>query len=288
MLDAKLLDFNYDFLKEIESKLRMISTDIKMIAINRLNPGQYTVRYADVPSIKSQNNSIFQVNGDPKDCQVGDCVQIENVLITNQNFSFPNQFHIRNITGTMQIVEKVRFDRVRDKFYIEEIQRFKQLLISVFTNYIRDFNELKAIIDACYVDACYVDKYYNCPDIDIESPDAIIPFDISIEAGPYRFYAPRSSNNIVTVGLTGATATPGYDKLIWEATSYTGGSTFSVTDLLTFATGSTSIIGPTITTLTDGVFILTLSAVYPWGVTTIDSRTYERLAPRIGKRILFP
>lgn len=287
MLDAKLLDFNYKFLNNLESQRRLTPSNIKMIAFNRLTPGQYTVRYSATSDIKTINSTIFDTLGDPKKCQVGDRVQIENLLLTNQNLPFPNQFSIYNVTGEIRIIDKVRFDLIKNQFYLDEIERFKKLLQSIFSDYVTNFNAYKAELDACYVDPCYVDPYYNCPDIDIPGESIgthgaiqVTPFDVSVEAGPDLFYEPYYSSDSVVTGLTGATATEGYSKLVWTVTGYTGGATYSISEIIGFESGSQNVIGPTILSVVDGTYSITLSAVYPWGLTATDTRIYERKSPR--------
>lgn len=190
MLDARILEFNYLFLKSLELKRNLISSQIRLIAIkdgpadiNKGIGGTYTKQYTDLNSLVS-SNTILSLSTGEKECQYGDSTIIENVYISNQNLPFPNSFHLYNISsGSIRIVDDVQLNKYNDEFYLSEIERFKTLLIEIFTGYRLAWIEFKKYIDECYVKSCYVDPNYDCGDFD--DPTVVLKLsDLFIDAGP--------------------------------------------------------------------------------------------------------
>jgi hypothetical protein len=164
--DINIVVFNYNFLKELQRERDLLASDIKFKFKGFKQPNTYTSLYRNLDSITTTHPAAT-LPAKARKCMYGDYSEIEELLITNNNFPFYNEFHVYNITGTIRIVEKVRLNDLNDNFYTEEIKRYKTLLTRVFTQYIKDWNAYKKDMDECYVQSCYVDDYYNCNDDDL-------------------------------------------------------------------------------------------------------------------------
>ena len=191
MLDARILEFNYKFLQDLERRRKLTTSQIRLISITRgdpkINQGigkTYTNQYSTLNSIKS-SNPVLDLSKIEKSCQFGDYSIIENIYITNDVLPFPNSFHIYNITGVIRVVEDVQLNEYNDSFYLSEIKRFKSTLIQIFSDYIKSWNLFKKFIDECYVEYCYVDPNYDCGPDEPEKPTSTFIYpDLFIDAGP--------------------------------------------------------------------------------------------------------
>jgi hypothetical protein len=181
--DINLLVFNHDFIKGLQRERNILASDIKLKFKGFDTPKTYTSLYRDLGSMVKYHPQM-SLSSEARKCLSGDCSEIEEILITNKNFPFYNEFHVYNITGTIRIVDKVRLNELNNDFYTAEIQRYKKMLIKVFSNYRLKWAAYKAKVDECYVQSCYVDDYYNCG---IEIPRTTEKFvypDLFIDAGP--------------------------------------------------------------------------------------------------------
>lgn len=265
--DINLLVFNHDFIKGLQRERNILASDIKLKFKGFNTPKTYTSLYRDLGSMVKYHPQM-SLSSDARKCLSGDCSEIEEILITNNNFPFYNEFHVYNITGTIRIVDKVRLNELNNDFYTEEIQRYKKMLIKVFSNYRLDWAAYKAKVDECYVQSCYVDDYYNCGDSQSKvSVDIFYP-DLSIDAGENISKNITNGVSIPFAQTIGATHTA-FEGATLKWTSSNPDVLFDddtslITDisLVDYTLGGASFLFST----------LTLTVIYPWGPVLIDSR----------------
>tara|TARA_Y100000385_G_scaffold282453_1_gene336915 strand:+ start:1227 stop:2345 length:1119 start_codon:yes stop_codon:yes gene_type:complete len=233
MLDLRILQFNYKFLLDLESKRKVKCSSIRLKSEKRINPfedrgvgGVYSKSFKTTSSLlKSYPSICCGLEG----CEYGDVNLIENIYVENLTLPFPNRFKIYNISGSISIVDDFQLNGYNDEFYKSEIARFKQLMLEVFKDYYVSYLMFKKHIDDCYVDACYVDKNYNCGPEELRRrklADAQLS-DVFIEAGPDVYiYWPTDfvlrtfalNTDSFTPLLPGPTAQSGSSSIRWTAT----------------------------------------------------------------------
>lgn len=274
MLDLRILDFNYKFLRDLELKRKIKCSSIKVLATKRIDPrqtrglgGSYSKTFSSVSNIQS-TYPIISTN--LKNCEYGDSNVIENIYIENLSLPFPNLFKIYNISGNVSIVEDFQLNRYNDSFYKSEIERFKSLILEVFRDYLKSYLSFKKYIDDCYVDDCYVDTNYNCPDNEESYKSNIIYPDLSIDAGTNLVYNRSTGPNYNTTGATyvyfdGAQISW---NISWQMGTYDGDASIidpTVIDPVIFEQNPP--VGSEIS-----FYLLTLTVTYPWGPVLTDSK----------------
>ena len=290
-VDINLIEFNQSFLKKLQSDRNVSVSDIKLKFKGFLKPSTYTKLYRVLDSITNTHPDI-KLSSQQKKCLYGDISQIEEVVITNKNFPFFNEFHVYNITGTIRIVDKVRFNGLNKNFYIDEIQRYKKLLISVFTKYISSWTEYKKRMDEYYVVGCYVDKYYNGPD-DITqdfTQDSVTYPDLFIDAGPdlsvsrsTKQRGPLAPEDSADFDITGATnAYFNGATYLWEIGPRPGLPPILSSSDAIIVPGTENQLEPKVRELGSPAaplssnffqsYQLTLTVTYPWGPVISDKR----------------
>ena len=184
-VDINLILYNHNFIKNLEQTRNIQTRDIKLKFVGFKKPNTYTSLYRELSSMSSRHPDI-RLSDAKRKCLFGDCSEIEEILVTNKNFPFYNEFHLYNISGTIRVVDKVRLNELNNNFYIKEIQRYKKMLIQVFTDYKKGWTDYKTGIDECYVQSCYVDPYYDCGPVAVQRAvtDEFIYPDLFIDAGP--------------------------------------------------------------------------------------------------------
>jgi hypothetical protein len=265
--DINLIVFNYNFLKSLHRERNILSSDIKLKFKGFDTPKTYTSLYHDLGSMIKYHPQM-SLSATARKCLSGDSSEIEELLITNNNFPFYNEFHVYNITGTIRIVEKVRLNELNNDFYTSEIQRYKKMIEKIFSNYLIVRAEYKARIDECYVQSCYVDNYYNCGDPQSKVVDDTFYPDLSIDAGPGIFQDITLGPNIPFAYTVGATHTTFEGATLkWTSSSpdvLFDDDTLLITNisLADYTLGGSSSLTST----------LTLTVTYPWGPILIDTR----------------
>jgi len=113
--DINILVYNHDFLSDLQRDRNVIVSDIKLKFKSIDRPMTYSNRYRTL-------NSMFDIHPNmsltsrARLCMSGDFSEVEELLITNNNFTFYNEFRIYNISGDIRIVEKVRLNQLNNDF----------------------------------------------------------------------------------------------------------------------------------------------------------------------------
>jgi len=287
--DINIVKFNQDFLLSLKRKQNFSSKNIKLKFTRYIKGEKYTETIASVEGMSSRYPDVL-LSKNARKCMYGDLSLIAEVLITNNNLPFFNEFKLSDIDGTIRISDRVRYNGLNKSFYSEEIERFKKQLISIFKKYISDLKATVDLMNECYVNACYVDKHYNCKnDKALSTPTVIYPDIDPVEAG---VYAGPGSNWLgwpaagklylsdFPLNLTGATHTgfPG-TTVLWTITDATPPYPLNLQNDKLIISNSRSLT-PTLSlngSLTGNAIIsqyaymhITLTVTYPWGLTLSD------------------
>ena len=307
MLDLRILQFNYKFLLDLESKRKVKCSSIRLKSEKRVNPfqdggvgGVYSKSFKTTASLlKSYPSICCGLEG----CEYGDVNLIENIYVENLTLPFPNRFKIYNISGSISIVDDFQLNGYNDEFYKSEIARFKQLMLEVFKDYYVSYLMFKKHIDDCYVDACYVDKNYNCGPEELRRLKLanVQLSDVFIEAGPDVYIIWPTGFTLRTFALDtdsldpplpGPTAQSQSSSIRWTATYDTDLSPDTNTSKSILIEDPTQLYPilvrePVERNETDKPVInLTLTITWPWITLTDTRKVYIRYfnAPNFEKK----
>ena len=287
--DINIVKFNQDFLLSLKRKQNFSSKNIKLKFTRYIKGEKYTETIASVEGISSRYPDVL-LSKKARECMYGDLSSITEVLITNNNLPFFNEFKLSDIDGTLRISDRVRYNGLNKSFYSEEIERFKKQLISIFKKYIINLKATVDLMNACYVNACYVDNNYNCENTEALSSPAILYPDIDaveagVHAGPgdnwigFPTGAPLYISDF-PLNITGATYTgfPG-TTVLWTITDATPPYPLNLQNDKLIISNSRSLT-PTLSLngpLSGNTIInsyaymhITLTVTYPWGLTLSD------------------
>ncbi len=159
-MDGLLLKISYDFLNLLEKRgLGTSGIRIKLLPRESSLPFSTFKSSANFAEFTKEYGSIIFDRRFL--CSAGDFPVIENIILTNKNLTFENQFLWYNITDQRKLIRKIRYDEQRKDIYEREIQRYLDLMYKDFDTYTANVNaaikeRLNKYVDPCYVDAGYI------------------------------------------------------------------------------------------------------------------------------------
>ncbi len=167
-MDGLLLRITYDFLNLLERKgLTSTSIRVKFLSRDSKLRGNRYKSYKDLKTFADDNREILFSRRFL--CSAGEFPVIENVVLTNQNLNFKNNFRWYNITQSRKLIKEVQYDSNRKDIYEREVQRYLDLMNQSIDEYIKNLSSsIKIRLDS-YVDPCYVDAGYVSPNSDPNS-----------------------------------------------------------------------------------------------------------------------
>ena len=161
-MDGLLVKINYDFLKELENRgLKVSGIRVKFLSRDTNRSGVLYKTYSDFNSYVNDNSVNSILNDRRYLCSSGPFPVVENITIDNKNLGFSNRFAWYNITDKRTYVKTVSYDINKKTIYEALIQKYIDLMYSLFDTYTKNVNvaiqtRLNSYLDPCYVDAGYV------------------------------------------------------------------------------------------------------------------------------------
>lgn len=163
-MDGLLVKINYEFLKELENRgLKTSSIRVKFLSRDTQGNGVLYKTYSDFVSF-CNDNAIKSLLADRRYlCSSGPFPVVENITINNKNLTFDNRFAWYNITNSRKYTKTITYDMNKKAIYEAQIQKYIDLMYSLFDTYtINVNNAIKVRLDS-YLDPCYVDAGYVSP-----------------------------------------------------------------------------------------------------------------------------
>jgi hypothetical protein len=151
----------YDLLKDLNSR-GLVTTDIRIRYQARNTKASGRTSFTSFVNFQDFENRLGYIINDRRFlCSAGRFPIIENIKITNTNLNFANSYRWYNITGSRNLVKEIKYDSLRSPNYETEIQRYLDLMNSLFDTYVSNTKlsideRLNSYVDPCYVDAGYV------------------------------------------------------------------------------------------------------------------------------------
>jgi hypothetical protein len=159
-VDGLLLKIAYDFLNLMERR-GLATSNIRIKFLPREKSLGFSV-YKNSENFIGFKESYGPIIFDRRFlCSSGDFPVIENIILTNKNLNFENQYFWYNITDQRKLTKKIRYDEQRKDIYEREIKRYLDLMYKEFDIYTKNVNNaikerLNKYVDPCYVDAGYI------------------------------------------------------------------------------------------------------------------------------------
>ena len=161
-MDGLLLKISYDFLNLLER--RGLATSSIRIKFLPKDPSLRFSVYRNSADFADFKNTYGPIIFNRKYlCSSGEFPVIENLVLTNKNLNFDNQFFWYNITNQRKLLKKIKYDEQRKDIYEREIQRYIDFMYKAFDEYTKNVNKAIAERMNKYVDPCYVDAGYIAP-----------------------------------------------------------------------------------------------------------------------------
>jgi hypothetical protein len=96
-------------------------------------------------------------------CSAGTFPVLDNVVVTNTNFPFKNEYSWTNITNSRNLVKSIESNNQFFAQYQIDTERYVELMLELFDGYIANVNSAINARLSAYVDPCYVDDGYVSP-----------------------------------------------------------------------------------------------------------------------------
>ena len=156
-IDGLLLTFNAKFLSNLEGEKYVLS---QMRFKFQSNIGLAPM-YRSFSTIAEFRNFYSNLLNDPNvNCLTGRFPILESIKLANNKLTFSNSYYARVITSGVRVQTDYKLDNYRDTSYKRQVELYKKYLLTKFTNYMIDINNLISFRKNLHIESCWIDPDY--------------------------------------------------------------------------------------------------------------------------------
>ncbi len=160
-MDGLVLKITNDLIVYLERRgLTVRNIKLKFLARNSTLAGGEFRFFSNSTDLYSMTLPILSSN---YLCSAGAFPVLDNLVASNNNLPFKNEYSWSNITDRRLLVKSIESNNAFFASYQTETERYVELMTSLFDEYTANINSAISTRLNSYVDPCYVDDGYVSP-----------------------------------------------------------------------------------------------------------------------------